>query len=80
MLAQIGTIFGGGFGVKEVASILENSTHYVGCALAYNHLVSGNESNHGVWVLLNELYEFSINDYGVSVEPSEFNHREPAFP
>jgi len=61
--------------MEEVATVDKDSMHDLGRAFAHNQFVSGDESNDGVRVLLDELDEFGIDHDGMSVEASEFNHR-----
>jgi hypothetical protein len=66
--------------MQKIAAIGESSQHYVGCRFPHYHLVSSDQSDDSVRVLLHKLNELGIDDDGVSIEPCEFNHRFACLP
>ena len=61
--------------MEEIAAVGEDPAHDFGRGFAHNQFVSGDKSDDGVGVLLDELDELGIDDERMSVEPGEFNHR-----
>jgi hypothetical protein len=60
--------------MKETAAIGEDALHDLGGGLADDELVSSDERDDRVRVLLDELDELGIDDDGMTIESAEFDH------
>ena len=61
--------------MEKLTAILEGAAHDLGRGLAHDQFVSGDESDDGVRVLLDEFEQLGVDDDGMSIEPGEFDHR-----
>ena len=66
--------------MKECAAIVEDAARDLGGGFADDQLVSGDQSDDRVRVLLDELEQFGVDDDGMSVEPGELDHRIACLP
>jgi hypothetical protein len=60
--------------LEKFAAVGEDSMHHLRGRFAHDHLVSSDESNHGVRVLLDELDQLGIEDERVSIQSGQLNH------
>jgi hypothetical protein len=61
--------------MEKIAAVVEYAAHDLGGSFAHDQLVSGDESDDRVRVLLDEFEQLGVDDDGMSIEPGEFDHR-----